>query len=79
MLRELNELMRRGLRNTVIGGVGAGGITSVIKFSAGGIGISVGVLGALYQWRDQIEDFGRDKLDPARAAAKEKCKKEAGL
>jgi RHS repeat-associated protein len=79
VMNELRVLMNRGLRNTIIAGVGGGGITSVVKLMAGGIGISFGVLGGLYQWRDQIEDFGRDKLDPARAAAKEKCTKEAGL
>jgi hypothetical protein len=78
-MRQLDQLMHRGLRNTIIAGVGGGSITSLVKLSAGGIGISIGVLGGLFQWRDQIEDFGRDKLEPAQAAAKEKCKKEAGL
>ena len=82
-MAELRTLMNRNLRNTVIGAAQGGGITTVLKATlkvgAAGIGISIGVLGALFQWRDQILDFGRDKLEPAQAAAKEKCKKEAGL
>jgi hypothetical protein len=78
-MRQLDRLMHRGLRNTILAGVGGGGMTSVGRFASGGIGISIGVVLGLLQWRDQIQDFGTDKLEPAQAAAREKCTKEAGL
>jgi len=76
---ELERIMNRGLRNTIMGGVGGGGLTSIVTLSAGGIGISIGVLAALLQWRDAVLDFEREKLGPAREASKEKCRKQAGL
>jgi RHS repeat-associated protein len=78
-VRQLEQLMNRNLRNTALAGAGSGSVVSLVRFAAGGIGISIGVLGSLFEWRDQILDFGRDKLEPAQAAAKQKCKKEAGL
>jgi hypothetical protein len=75
----LERIMSRNLRNTVIGGVGAGSLVSLTAIRRGGIGIGIGVIGPLWSWLDDVQDFEREQLGPARESAKEKCRKEAGL
>lgn len=71
--------MNRNLRNTVVGGLGGGSILSFVEFRRGGIGIGIGTIGPLFSWYDEVIDFERDKLGPAREAAKKKCREESGL
>lgn len=75
---ELERIMYRGLRNTGIGALGGGSIVSLIEMKKSGIGIGLGTIGPLWDWYDNVHDFEREKLGPARAAAKKKCREQFG-
>lgn len=68
---ELERIMNRGLRNALIRGtVGA---------LAGVVGMMAGAMTTYPDWLDKVEDFEREKLGPAREAAKAECRKQAGI
>lgn len=74
---ELERIMSRGRRNAIIGAVtGASLITGAI----GAVAAALLGAGVTYpSWLDALEDFEREKLGPAREAAKAECRKQAGM
>jgi len=78
---ELERLMKDQLRNTIISSLGGRRIFGIGRLARFFSPMSTILLGAhigLQNWAHQLNEFDRRTYSPARKAADEKCRKEAG-
>jgi hypothetical protein len=74
---KLEKIMRRNLTHVVLWGIAGSGLGSVNPRYTG-IAISSSILDPLYNWYNDVQDFESNELGPAREAAKQRCREEAG-
>jgi hypothetical protein len=78
---DLERLMYKQLRNTIISSLGGKGIFGgklIGKFISPMSAVLLGAHYGLQNWAHELNEFDRKTYSPARKAADEKCRKEAG-